>query len=96
MLGAFAGSDHSADRDAHRLGRGQQTGGLPRAVLGERDRRQVFEDAAGTPPVAQVVVDLKAIAEQRRSGRRVATVGCQQAQLLKGPRYAFAEPDPLR
>src|SRR5439155_21289379 len=82
------------DRAPHRLSRGQQAGRLLRVGVGERDRRQVFQDAAGTPPVAQVVVDLQAGTEQRPSGR-VAPVGCQQAQLLKGPRYAFAEADSL-
>ena len=81
MLSAFARGDHGADRDAHRLGRGQQAGGLVRTALCERGRRQVFQHAAGTPPVTQIVVDLKAVAEQRCSGR-VALIGCQQAQLL--------------
>src|SRR5512142_2245255 len=95
MLGAFAGSDHGADRDAHRLSSGKQARGLLRTALGERDRRKVFEDAAGTPPVAQIVMDLKTVAQQRRSDR-IATVGRQQAQLLKRPRYALTESDSLR
>ena len=94
MLGPLARGDHGADRVPDRLGGAEQPGRLPGLAEGERDGREILQDAGHAPAVPQLGVQLEAPAQQRDGGR-VAVHGREQPELLGGPGDALAEADTL-